>query len=75
MTKQHADSSRAGEAWCPTCGATTPDGEDCDNCAQWWADNPPPDGCTCGEVVGEDPDCIHHGRETPWGKENPDVAD
>lgn len=29
-----------------------------------------PGGCTCVEVYGEDPRCIHHGRETPWAEEN-----
>ncbi len=29
--------------------------------------------CSCGEVAGEDPDCTLHGRNTLWGKENPDM--
>ncbi len=26
--------------------------------------------CTCGEVCGEDPDCVLHGRDTEWGRDN-----
>lgn len=26
--------------------------------------------CTCGEVCGEDPNCVLHGRSTVWGLEN-----
>lgn len=28
--------------------------------------------CTCAEVCGEDPDCVLHGRGTPWAAENPE---
>lgn len=61
------------ELWCPTCGETTADGKDCQSCADWWANNaPPPEGCSCMEIYGEDPACVHHGRDTEWAKENPE---
>lgn len=31
---------------------------------------PTNDHCTCLEVFGEDPACVFHGTETPWGKEH-----
>ncbi|KUR80932.1 hypothetical protein [Novosphingobium sp. FSW06-99] len=29
-----------------------------------------PGGCSCMEVHGEDPQCIVHGVDTPWGRAN-----
>ena len=29
--------------WCSTCGVSIAEGNECPACAQWWADNPPPE--------------------------------
>jgi hypothetical protein len=34
--------TKRDEHWCPTCGKTNVDDNDCPKCAQWWKDNPPP---------------------------------